>query len=236
MKRLSFLLVAGGLLLGPGLQAAAKPPTMAVFEFTNRTSAGWWYGGVGDDLADMLTNEMAALEKFKMVEREKLGAVLGEQDLALDGRVAKGTAAKAGKLTGAQYIVTGTVSAYEEDVAGKGGGIRVKGIGLGGSKKEAYIAIDVRVVNTTTGEVAHTRTVEARSSSKSIGVAVSKGSVGGAFGKMEKTPAGKAIRACLIEASEYLACVMVDKDGCEEEYAQKDKARREKTKGKVKLE
>jgi curli biogenesis system outer membrane secretion channel CsgG len=53
---------------------------------------------------------------------------------------------------------------------------------------------------------------------------------------MEKTPAGQAIRACLMEASEYLECVMVDKGACEQEYAEKDKKRREKTKGKVKIQ
>ena len=235
MKR-SVFLSAALLSLGAVGAHAAGPPVMAVIEFKNRTSAAWWYGGVGNDLADMLTNELSGLNKFKMVERAKLGAVLGEQDLALDGRVAPATAAKAGKLTGAQYLVTGTVSAYEESTKGTGGGIAVKGVGLGGSKGESYIAIDLRVVNSTNGEIVQTRTVEARSSSKSIGVSVSKGGVGGNFAKMEKTPAGKAIRACLIEASEYLACAMVDKDKCLEEYAAKDKARREKTKGKVKID
>lgn len=237
MTRAGSLIVTAAFLLTAGTaQAAGKPPVMAVFDFTNNTSAAWWNAGVGNDLADMLTNELAAMEKFKMVERKQIGAVLDEQDLALDGRVAKASAAKAGKLTGAQYLVTGQVSAYEEDVKGTGGGIRIRGIGLGGSKGEAYVAIDLRVVNTTTGEIKHTRTVEARSSSKSIGVSLNKGSFGGNFGKMEKTPAGKAIRACLIEISEYLACVMVDQDGCEAEYAAKDKARREKTKSKVKLD
>jgi curli biogenesis system outer membrane secretion channel CsgG len=237
MKRRAYLSAAVLALGAVSLQAAAAgKPVMAVVEFKNHTTAAWWYGGVGNDLADMLTNELAGLDKFSMVERAKLGAVLGEQDLALDGRVAPGTAAKAGKLTGAQFLVTGTVSAYEENTKGTGGGLSVKGIGLGGSKGESYIAIDLRVVNSTTGNIVQTRTVEARSSSKSIGVAVSKGSVAGGFGKMEKTPAGKAIRACIIEASEYLACAMVDKDECLQEYAAKDKARREKTKGKVKID
>lgn len=223
-------------LYATGAAGAEKKPVMAVFDFANTSGAAWWYGGVGGDLADMLTNEMASTEKFKMVERKQLGAVLAEQDLALAGAVKKGTAAKAGKLTGAQYLVTGTVSAYEENVGGKGGAIGFKGIGVGGKKEEAYIAIDLRVVDTTSGEVAHTRTVEARSSSKGIAVGLNKGGVSAGFGKMEKTPAGKAIRACLIEASDYLACVMVDKGGCEEEYAAKEKARRDKTKGKVKLD
>ncbi len=237
MKRRVF--VAAVVCLGASAfveSVGAAPPSMAVIEFKNNTHAGWWYSGVGNDLADMLTNELAGLNKFKMIERKQLGAVLGEQDLALDGRVAKGTAAKAGKLTGAQYLVSGTVSAYEEDTKGSGGGVKVKGIGLGGSKSEAYIAIDLRVINTTTGDIAQTRTVEARSSSKSIGVSVQKGSVGAGFGKMEKTPAGQAIRACIVEASEFLACAMVDKGSCMQEYDAKDKRRREKTKGKVKIQ
>ncbi len=216
--------------------AAGAKPAMAVWDFTNSSGAAWWYGGVGADLADMLTNELASTEKFKMVERKQLSAVMGEQDLAASGAVKKGTGAKLGKLTGAKYLVTGQVSAYEENVGGKGGGIGFKGIGIGGKKEEAYIAIDIRVVDTTSGEVEYTRTVEAKAASKGIAVGINKGGVSAGFGKMEKTPAGKAIRACLIEVSDYLTCVMVDQDGCIQEYEQKEKARREKTKGKVKLE
>jgi len=219
-----------------GAEAAGSKPVMAVFDFSNTSGAAWWYGGVGGDLADMLTNELASTEKFKMVERKQLGAVLGEQDLGLAGAVKKSSAAKAGKMTGAKYLVTGTVSAYEESTKGTGGGIGFKGIGLGGKKEEAYIAIDLRVVNTTSGEVDFTRTVEARAGGKALSVGINKGGLSAGFSKMEKTPAGKAIRACLIEASDYLACVMVDKGGCEAEYAAKEKARRDKTKGKVKLD
>ena len=89
---------------------------MGVIDFRNDTSAAWWYGGAGHDLAGMLTNELAGTGKFKMVERAKLDAVLEEQDLADSGRVNKNTGAKIGKLTGAQYLVTATLSAYEENV------------------------------------------------------------------------------------------------------------------------
>ena len=235
MRKTLALAAAVGL-YATGASAVEKKPVMAVFDFSNTSGAAWWYGGVGGDLADMLTNELASTEKFKMVERKQLGAVLGEQDLALSGAVKKSTAAKAGKMTGAQYIVTGAVSAYEENTSGKGGAIGFKGIGVGGKKEEAYIAIDLRVVDTTSGEVSFSRTVEAKSASKGLAVGVNKGGVSAGFGKMEKTPAGKAIRACLIEASDYLSCVMVEKGGCEAEYAAKEKARRDKTKGKVKLE
>ncbi|HEV7240459.1 MAG TPA: CsgG/HfaB family protein [Thermoanaerobaculia bacterium] len=214
----------------------AEKPVMAVNDFQNRTSAAWWYGGVGDDLAGMLTNELAGTGKFKMVERDKLSAVLDEQDLADSGRVSKKTGAKIGKLTGAQYLVTATLSAFEENTAGTGGGVSFRGISVGGKKESAYMAVDLRVIDTTTGEIEFTRTVEARASSGGLAVGVYRGGFGGNLGKYEKTPTGKAIRAVIMEISEYLSCAMVDKGDCMAEYQAKESSRREKTKKSIKLD
>ena len=81
----------------------------------------------GRELSDMLSNELLGTGVFKVVERKKLEGVLNEQDLAASGRVAKGTAAKMGKLTGAQYLITGSVSSFEQS-GSKGGGLSFKGI------------------------------------------------------------------------------------------------------------
>ena len=227
---LAFLLVfvAGSLM--------AEKPVMAVNDFQNRTSAAWWYGGVGDDLAGMLTNELAGTGKFKMVERDKLSAVLDEQDLADSGRVSKKTGAKIGKLTGAQYLVTATLSAFEENTTGTGGGVSFRGISVGGKKEDAYMAVDLRVIDTTTGEIEFTRTVEARASSGGLAVGVYRGGFGGNLGKYSKTPTGKAIRAVIMEISEYLSCAMVDKGDCMAEYEAKESSRRAKTKKAIKLD
>src|SRR5688572_7297608 len=211
-------------------------PVLAVTEFQNRTSAAWWYGGVGDDLAGMLTNELAGTGKFRMVERDKLTAVLDEQDLAASGRVSKSSGAKIGKMTGAQYLVIAALSAFEEDVKGTGGGLSFRGISVGGKKEDAYLAVDLRVVNTTTGEVEFTRTIEARASSGGLNVGLYRGGFGGNLSKYEKTPTGKAIRAVVMEISEYLACAMVDQGDCLAEYEAKESSRREKTKKAIKLD
>jgi curli biogenesis system outer membrane secretion channel CsgG len=216
--------------------ALAEKPSLGVAEFRNDTSAGWWSGGVGRELAGMLTNELAGTGKFKMVEREKLDAVLDEQDLADSGRIAKKTGAKIGKLTGAKYLVVATLSSFEENVKGGGGGVSFRGISVGGKKEEAYLAVDLRVIDTTTGEVEYTRSVEARASSGGLAVGVYRGGFGGNLGKYEKTPTGKAIRAVIMEISEYLACAMVDQGDCMAEYQQKESARREKTKKSIKLD
>ena len=219
-----------------GTVMAGDKPVVAVNEFKNETSAGWWYGGAGRDLADMLTNELQATGKFKLVEREKLAAVMDEQDLADSGRIKKGTGAKIGKLTGAQYIITGSLSAYEEDVQGTGGGLSFRGISVGGKKESAYLAVDLRVIDTTTGEVEFVRTVEGRSSGGGLNVGLYRGGFGGNLSKHEKTPAGKAIRAAIVEISDYLSCAMVEQGDCMDEYNQKESSRREKTKKAIKLD
>jgi curli biogenesis system outer membrane secretion channel CsgG len=224
------------LLLLVSTSAFAAKPVIGVAEFTNDTSAAWWYGGVGDDLADMLTNELAGTNKFKVVERAKLGPVLEEQDLAASGRVSKSTGAKIGKLTGAQYLIMAELSAFETDVKGTGGGVSFRGVSVGGKKEDAYMAVDLRVINTTTGEIEFTRTVEARASSGGLNVGLYRGGFGGNLSKYEKTPTGKAIRAVVMEISEYLACAMVDQGDCMAEYEAKESSRREKTKKAIKLD
>ena len=228
--------VALAFLILAGTSAFAAKPVLGVTEFQNETSAAWWYGGVGWDLADMLTNELAATGKFKMVERAKLGPVLEEQDLAASGRVSKSTGAKIGKLTGAQYLVVAKLSAFESDVKGTGGGVSFRGISVGGKKEDAYMAVDLRVIDTTTGEIEFVRSIEARASSSGMSLGVYRGGFGGNLGKYEKTPTGKAIRACIIEIAEYLSCAMVDKGDCMAEYDAKESSRKEKTKKAIKLD
>ena len=228
----------GGLLLVGMLSsvALAKRPVMAVDQFKNTSGAGWWRGGMGWELAGALSNELGANGKFKMVERKRLQSVIGEQDLAASGRIRKGTGAKIGQITGAQFLVMGTVTAYEEEVSGGGGGIRIGPVSLGGKKEEAYIAVDLRVVDTTTGDIVASRTVEARSSGGGINVGVHTGYWGANLGGFEKTPAGKAVRACMIEIVEYLECVMVDRGDCLGEYQAKEQRRRTKTKSSISLD
>lgn len=216
--------------------AMAEKPVLAVLDFQNDTAAGWWYGGVGRDLAGMLTNELAGTGSFKMVERDKLSAVLDEQDLAASGRVDKKTGAKLGKMTGAQYLVTATLSAFEENVADTGGGLSFRGISVGGKKEDAYMAVDLRVINATTGEVEYTRTIEARATGGGLNLGLYRGGFGGNLSKHEKTPTGKAIRAAIMYISEYLSCAMVEKGECMDEFNAQEKSRKEKTKKSIKLD
>lgn len=236
MKKFIVLSICAAALFVTADSAFADKPVMGVAEFRNNTSAYWWGGGVGWELSGMLTNELAATDAFTMVERSKLESVLREQDLADYGRVSKDTGAKIGQLTGAQYLVLGTVSAFERDVADTRGGVGFRGIRVGGKKEDAYIAVDLRVVDSTTGEIKFVRTVEARTSAKGINLGLYRGGFGGNLSKESKTPTGKAIRAVIVEIADYLECAMVKQDGCMAEFDAKESKRRESLKEGIKLD
>jgi curli biogenesis system outer membrane secretion channel CsgG len=217
-------------------QRGAKP-VVGVADFENDTAVGWWGNGVGRELGSMLANELSSTGAFRVVEREKLGAVLAEQDLASSGRIRQGTGAATGELTGAQYLVMGTVTAYEENTSNTGGGVSFRGISVGGNRSEAYLAVDLRVVDSSTGEVAYSRTVEGRSTGGGISLGISRGGFGGALANQKNTPAGKAIRAALVEITDYLECVMVDQSrSCEAEYQAKEDRRRDSNRDAIKFD
>lgn len=229
MKQLFKQMILGVALLGASAAVMAQKPSIGVAEFKNESGAGWWRGGVGWELSGMLANELAATGDFNVVERSKLESVLAEQDLGASGRVSSSTSARIGKLTGAQYLVMGTVTSYEEGTSSKGGGIAFKGISLGGKKSKAYIAVDIRVVNSTTGEIDFVRTIEGEAKSGGMSVGLYRGGFGGSLANENKTPAGKAIRAALVLTTDYLSCVMVQRNGCESKFEAADQRRREKT-------
>lgn len=217
---------------------AKEKPRLGVLRFTNNTSAGWWSGGTGRDLQDMLIAELAAMSSFKVLERKEIDAVMSEQNLGQSGRVSKSTRSKIGKITGAKYLVAATVSSFEKSTSGGGAGFSFGGFSIGGKKSKAYMAVDLKVIEVETGEIADVRTVEANSSSGGLNLGISKWGLGGNLDKEKKTPTGKAIRACVMEIAEYLECSMVKGKGhsCMEDYEAKEGRRREKTKSSINLE
>lgn len=216
--------------LASGTAMAREAPTLtvAVIDFTNNSdSVAWWHGGVGSQLADVLSNELSATGDFKVIERQKIAAVLAEQDLASSYRMRPGSSPHTGNVTGAQYLITGSVASYTEDTSNTGGGLSFAGFHVGGGQAKAYVAIDLRVIDAETSEVVFSRTVEGHSTDKAIRLSGYTRGVGGDFGHKQKTPASKAVRAALIEATDYLDCAMVKRDGCEARFEQKEQKRRQ---------
>lgn len=238
MKKIILFMVICIALLSVSQASAGEKPRLGVLRFTNQTSAGWWRYTVGHELQDMLIAELASLKVFRVLERKELDAVIKEQDMGTSGRISKSTRSKIGNITGAKYLVAATVSAFETKTSGTSGGLSFGGVSLGGKKERAYMAVDLKVIEVETGEIADVRTVEATSKSGGFRLGLHKWGFGGSLAKESKTPTGKAIRACIMEIAEYLECSLVrgKNDSCMDEYAAKENRRREKTKGSIDLE
>jgi len=120
---------------------------VAVVDFENKSQWHWWGDRLGEAAADVFVTDMMETGKFSMIEREKLGAILAEQNLGASGRVTPQTAARIGKLLGADLILTGSVSQFS--VSSTGGGISRLQVGVTTGK----VTLQARLVNTTTGEI-----------------------------------------------------------------------------------
>ena len=240
MKKIIILVLSFIFLVNAAELFAAEKPRIGVLRFTNITHAYWWSSTTASELQDLLINELAATKAFQILERKELGSALSEQQLSESGLVDSSTKLKLGKIKGAKYLVAATVSSFEENTTSTGGGLNYRGYSFGGEQKTAYIAIDLKVIDAETGEIADSRTVEANSSSGGMSVSGPSELIPGLSGglnKQAKTPVGKAIRGCIIEAVDYLECSLAIKDDeCLSKYATKEKKRREKTKSSILLD
>ncbi len=104
--QVAFALVAFAV---PALVDAQAKPVIAVLPFDNNSIGKDRadYDGIGKGMADMLITDMASNARIVVVERERIQALLTEQNLVRTGTIDPQTAVKLGKMIGAQYMITG---------------------------------------------------------------------------------------------------------------------------------
>ena len=94
-------------------KGAGGPMRVAVMEFTN-AAQGADLDSLGKGLQSMMTTDLAQVQSFKLVERQRLQDVQAELKLARSSDVDKNTAAKIGKLAGATHLVSGSFTVIGE--------------------------------------------------------------------------------------------------------------------------
>ena len=189
---------------------------IAVGEFQDKTAKGEWTGGwlgmfgmnfkqIGDGMQDMLTTALFNTSRFVVLEREQLGEVLKEQDLAATGRIKKGTEAPTGEIYGAELLITAAITEFEGGAKGVGGSTKVLGVRVGGGIKKAHIALDIRIIDTKTSQIVAATSVEGSATDFALGGETNiGGSLPVALDGFSKTPTEKAIRICIQKAVEYI--------------------------------
>lgn len=169
------------------------------------------YGGqdVGAALTAMLSTALAESGRFIVVERETLSQVLTEQELAGGGLTQGSAAPQPGKLTPAQYLVTGTVTEF--GAADEGGTVSLGatqglfGGGLSLNRSSGSVAIDLRLISTLTATVEKAFSVSKPISNTGVGLTTTYKNLALGGSKFWNTPVGRATREALNEAVAAIA-------------------------------
>jgi curli biogenesis system outer membrane secretion channel CsgG len=177
---------------------------IAVTKFENKVKGVYGNWNLGDGFSEMLTTELMKTGQFVVVERQALQDIVGEQELGQTGLVRKETAAKVGQVLGAQIIVRGVVSEFTLNESGGGGGIGIAGFRIGGKSSNAHVAVDIRLVDTTTGQVLQSHSAVGKAESSGLSVGVSRGDVDFGADTFKNTPLGQATRQAIQDAVRFI--------------------------------
>jgi curli biogenesis system outer membrane secretion channel CsgG len=194
----------------PESAAAVGPKKrIAVLKFDAGSASAQAAGAdLGSGLAAQLTTALVNSGQYIVVERAELASVLREQELGMQKLVPGEVAAQAGQLVGAQLLVRATVTEFEQRSGG--GGLRL-GIGLGPetgtlgtATNTGIVGIDLRVIDTTTGQVVQSQHVESKIESHAVSADVGVRNVSFGGDAFEKTPLGQATRQAIEQAVAFV--------------------------------
>lgn len=107
--------------------------------------------GGSKGVSDILVNRLVKDGNFSVIERSQIDAILREQNFGDSGRVDAGTAAQIGKILGVEAVIIGSVTQFDLQQRRSGGGFL--GLGAASTDTDAYVKLNIRVVNTTTSEI-----------------------------------------------------------------------------------
>jgi curli biogenesis system outer membrane secretion channel CsgG len=143
------LVAAAGFAAAAGPLAAQARPRIAVIGFENNTTSRLFGDRLGEAAADELTTQLVRTNAFSVIERRAIQSLLDEQALGRSGAVDASTAARLGRLLGAQFVLLGSITQFSIEQRSAG----VGRIGVAASYSQAESALDVRVVDVGTGEI-----------------------------------------------------------------------------------
>ncbi len=174
---------------------------VAVFDFEDKTDHSWhWWTGqpVGQGMADMLTTELVKSGKYRVIERQAIESILKEQQMGLSGAVTQESAAKVGQLLGVELAIVGAVTEFGYKKSEGGINLKQKGFGVGIQSSSASVGVDVRFINTSTGEILAADNVRKEETKKGLAIDTRKLAFG-SKNEFDESLVGKATRKAIEE-------------------------------------
>jgi curli biogenesis system outer membrane secretion channel CsgG len=116
---------------------------------------------VGKGLADLIVEKLVKSGTYRVIERKAIQKILAEQNFSNSDRVDPNSAAKIGRLLGADAIIMGSITQFgrddkETNVGGNVIGGRLSRYGIGGvgrRNSKAVVGLTARMVSVDTGEI-----------------------------------------------------------------------------------
>ena len=152
-------------------------------------------------MATMLSTELVKSNAFVVVERQQLDAVLKEQDLGASGATTKESAAKMNQILGVQLLVTGSITEWGNKLQNDQHSARGF-FSKNNSKNTARVALDLRVIDASTGEIVMAETASGTAESKSSGVTVM--GIGGTGAVADNSLMDSAVRKAVVNCVELI--------------------------------
>ncbi|MEX0332530.1 MAG: CsgG/HfaB family protein [Puniceicoccaceae bacterium] len=186
--------------------------SLAVVDFDNPQN---WYSQyrLGAALSMMLESALFESGRFVIVEREQLGNVIAEQDLAASGRAAQSAqVAQTGLIRTAKYLATGTVTRVDERTQGSGAGIGYKGFRIGGGGNESELEVVVKLIDSTTSQVLASKRILGKAGGSKLNIGYYNRGFGGDLSGFAETPLSEAAQDAISTAVAWIATEMEDYD------------------------
>jgi len=196
---------------------------IAVGKIKTKASKCPW--DLAESIGEMISTSLANNDKFiVLASQEEVEELIDEIDLGQSGYVEEGRGPEKGLMEGADLLITGSVTAFEPDAGGSGGGLgglKKKAFGnIGVDKKSAEIRMDIKLIDIRTRRVIKAKSIKAKSSkwktSMSGGGWVEDVALAGGLGVYSNQPMEDAIRTALAKTLE-----MVSKEIPDEYYRYK---------------
>lgn len=166
LRKHTVTFLALSLLLSAFTLEAQLKKRVAIATFHDKTGSG--YHSLGEGVADMLATALVKTGKFNVLERQEIEKVIQEQQFGQSFMVTPESAPKVGQILGAELFVVGSVTEFGTKESSIGGNVPLFGGGV--TTKNARAVVDIRLVNTNTGEIIAAESEEGEESTTGLSV------------------------------------------------------------------
>ncbi|MES2219566.1 MAG: CsgG/HfaB family protein [Acidobacteriota bacterium] len=115
---------------------------------------------IGKGISEMLIDKMLNDGTYRIIERNAIDKIMNEQNFSNSNRVDPATVAKIGHILGVDAVITGDITQFGRDDQNRNYGASAVGAwthgalgGVGKHNSKAVVAITVRMIDASTGEI-----------------------------------------------------------------------------------